>query len=770
MKTLTKILALVLVVAMIACLFVGCNKDDKPVDDPNKTTDNNEETKAPEDEKTLVYATTALSQKFSPFFAASAYDQDVVDLTTGGLLTTDREGNIVRNGIEGETIPYNGTDYTYYSMGNVEVVENADGSVDYNLTMRDDIVFSDGTPATIDDVIFGVYVLCDPTFDGGITLYGVPIEGVDEYRGGMTAKGDLIIAGGRDGESDAYTAEERDAYWAAIDAAGAEMVQGIVDYCCDAFGEDVSVADAMAAWGFEGLEADATNDDAWAMLLEAYEGDVRTANEVEQGYVDLFEAMAEALGDEMANYEKGVATGESAPNIKGVIKTGDYSMTIHTTEYDATAIYNMGLPIAPMHYYGDPSQYDYDNNMFGFTKGDLSIVKAKSTQPMGCGPYTFVSYENGVVTMRANDSYFLGRPKIDNLLLQESTNADYIPGIGKGTFDMAMPSIDDDAVAALQAGNTNGELTGDVFTTKLVDYLGYGYIGVSADLVKVGDDSASQESKYLRNALTTLMAVRRDTVINSYYGDRASIIQYPISNTSWAAPRPADEGYENCYSRDVDGNPIYTEGMTEEERYDAALQAAIGYLKAAGYTWDDATGTFTAAPEGASMKYEILIPGDGTQDHPAYGVAVGASEALATVGFTLQVNDVSGDVWNNALEGNTAELWAAAWQATPDPDMYQVYHSSNAHGNGTNSNHYAIDDADLDQLILDGRASSDTAFRKATYKECFDIIMSWGVELPLYQRKDCTVVSTERVNADTLPQDMTPYWGWKAEIEKLEMN
>jgi len=49
-----------------------------------------------------------------------------------------------------------------------------------------------------------------------------------------------------------------------------------------------------------------------------------------------------------------------------------------------------------------------------------------------------------------------------------------------------------------------------------------------------------------------------------------------------------------------------------------------------------------------------------------------------------------------------------------------------------------------------------------------EIIMDWGCELPTYQRKDCTIASTERVNIDTMPKDMTPYWGWMAELEKLE--
>ena len=292
-------------------------------------------------------------------------------------------------------------------------------------------------------------------------------------------------------------------------------------------------------------------------------------------------------------------------------------------------------------------------------------------------------------------------------------------------------------------------------------------MGINANLVSVGGVAGSQESKDLRLGLMTLLSVYRDTVINSYYGEIASVIQYPISNTSWAAPRPTDEGYQNCYSTDVDGNPIYTEGMSDEQKYDAALQAAIGFFKAAGYTWDEATGTFTAAPEGASMSYEVMIPGMGQQDHPAYGVAVAASEALKTIGIDLVVNDVGNETWNNALEGNTAQIWAAAWQSTPDPDMYQVYHSRNANGQNTNSNHYQIVDETLDELILDARASSDNAYRKATYKECLEIILSWGVELPLYQRKDCSVFSAERVDLNTIPQDMTPYWGWYAEIETM---
>ena len=718
----------------------------------------------------FVFATATFGQKFSPFFATTAYDMDVVDLTQVGALAADRGGAIVENGIEGETINYNGTDYTYYGMGDVTVTQNDDGTVDYTIKIRDDVKFSDGEPVTIDDYIFSFYVLVDPTYDGSSTIYALPIEGMEEYRSGMQSKLDLILGTERAGyeENEYFTQEEYDAFWTAFDAAGEAFAQEIVDYLVAAgynTAED-SVATCAANWCYE-LAEDATTADFFAEMVNTYGYDLSDEGiNLETAGTSILEFITAELGEEaMAAYQTGIQTGEGAPNVSGLTRVDDYTVNLHMTEFDATAIYNVGGYLAPLHYYGNPDEYDYENNKFGFTKGDLSGVKSVTSKPIGAGPYVFDGYSNGVVTLKANEYYFEGKPETDVVLMQEAIDSDYVPGIVTGSFDLAVPSINDETLKAIQDANSNGELQGDVLHTILVDYRGYGYLGINADLVNINDEPGSDASKALRKGFMTLFSVYRDTVINSYYGDRASVIQYPISNTSWAAPKPADEGYHAAYSVDVDGNPIYTEGMTEEERYAAAKEAAIGYFKAAGFTYDEAAGKFTDVEQ----SYEILIPGAGQQDHPAYGVATSAASVLEELGIKLQVNDVGTDVWNNALEGNTAMMWAAAWQATVDPDMTQVYHSDNAHGNGTNSNHYSIDDEELDSLIKEGRGSADTEYRKSIYKNAMEIIMDWGVELPLYQRKDCTVASAERVVIDSLPHDMTPYWGWYAEINTLEL-
>ncbi|MFR5889748.1 MAG: hypothetical protein ACLUFM_01985 [Lachnospiraceae bacterium] len=95
-----------MLLAAIMCLgmFAGCkgNGDKDPA-----STDNGTGTTAPVEQREqnltpLVVGYSAFNEKFSPFFAESAYDQDVMELTQIGLLGNDRQGAIIMKGIEGE--------------------------------------------------------------------------------------------------------------------------------------------------------------------------------------------------------------------------------------------------------------------------------------------------------------------------------------------------------------------------------------------------------------------------------------------------------------------------------------------------------------------------------------------------------------------------------------------------------------------------------------------------------------------------------------------
>ena len=776
MKNAKRTLALLLALVMSLSLLAGCG------DQNGNTSGGNTASDTP-----LVVGYAPFSSKFSPFFSETAYDQDVWVMTQLGLLTSDRTGAIIYKGIEGETIDYNGTDYTYYGPADLEVTENADGTVYYDFTLRDDLKFSDGEPLTIDDVIFSMYVLCDPTYEGNSTLYAQPIQGMEAYRSGMSARQELILAAGPDGytANDYYTEDQYNTFWAAFNAAGVKFAQEILDYlvAAGANAETDSVAAKAANWGFT-LADDATVEDFWAAIVEKYGYDLSDDGiNAEKASSSISELLTAELGDRAGEFSAGVQTGESAANISGIQKTGDYSMRIVMTKVDAVAIYQLGVTIAPMHYYGDKSLYDYDNNSFGFPKGDLSSVRAKTTQPMGAGPYKFVKFENGTVYFEANESYFQGAPKTKYVNFKECiSDDDKLNGVTTGTIDITDPSMSSDTAEAIVAANSNGELTGDKVTTDLVNNLGYGYIGMNAVVMSVGGDPSSQASKDLRKAFGTILSVYRDVAIDSYYGERASVINYPISDTSWAAPRPSDDGYKVAFSTDVEGNDIYTSDMSAEDKYAAAKTAALGYLEAAGYTVAD--GKVTAAPEGAKMEYEVWIPADGKGDHPSFMILTLAKDALAEIGMTLTIKDLtnSADLWT-ALEAQQVAMWAAAWGATVDPDMYQIYYSDVADAGSATSGQnplggskqggsnymYCIADPELDQLIMDARATTDQTYRKAMYKACLDIIIDWAVEIPVYQRQNAIIFSSERVNMDTVTPDITTFYGWLSEVQNIEL-
>ena len=768
MKRSRKLLALLLALVMGLSLLAGCGSntnntannggaanntqtDDTqtPAEDPNETTP-------------LVVATEqGLEGKFSPFFYLSNADNEVVTLTQLGLLTIDRVGNPVLEGIEGETREYNGTEYTYYGPADIVITENEDGSVYYDVTMRDDIVFSDGEPATIDDVIFGIYVYLDPTYDGNSTMRSLPIEGLDAYLSGMSSLYVMLTEAGRENTDFTYwTEEDQTDFWAEVDAAIEPWIQEIVDYCvaAGAVAEGASIAEAAAAWGFADLAADATAVDFFNAIIAKYP-DFVTAVQKETAGSNFFQM----LPSYDSRWSAGVETGESAPNISGIQRTGDYSMRIVTTEIDATMIYQLSLPIAPLHYYGDESLYDYENNSFGFPKGDLSGVKEVTSTPIGAGPYVYKDYSNGQVVFEANPDYYLGAPKIKNFIYQETSEADMITGLQSGTLDVADPSYSTDIAKQVAEINGSEDMDGSVITTRLYDFLGYGYIGVNPNRVKVGDDPDSDASKNLRKAIATIISVYRDEGINSYYGETASVINYPISNTSWAAPVTTDDGYQVAYSVDVNGEPIYTADMDAPARYEAAKQAALGFLEAAGYTIEN--GVATAAPEGASLTYMIDVGAGGQGDHPSFMIMTNAAAALAEIGITLNINDIANanDLYAKYQEGES-DFWAAAWGAATDPDMFQLYHS-----NGT-TNYYQISDPDLDQLIEDGRASTDQTYRKEIYKEAMEIVMDWAVEIPIYQRCEAYLFNTQVVDISTLPTDLTPYWGPLSEVHTLSLH
>lgn len=59
-------------------------------------------------------------------------------------------------------------------------------------------------------------------------------------------------------------------------------------------------------------------------------------------------ALSELIPEDVYAYSTtGVNVGNAVANVAGIVKTGDYSMTLTTSELSTTMIYQLQMPIAP---------------------------------------------------------------------------------------------------------------------------------------------------------------------------------------------------------------------------------------------------------------------------------------------------------------------------------------------------------------------------------------------------------------------------------------
>ena len=167
-RTLSFLLALVMTVGIVLTM-VSCNDGNKPgPEDPDNPTSQYDPEKRP-----FSMSIQTPDGVFNPFFSTSAYDSAIISHTQIGMLSTDKNGNIIC----GEDEPTVAKNYTV-----TESEVNGKKYTTYEFLIKNGIQFSDGTPLTIKDVLFNLYVYLDPAYTGSATIYSTDIVGLMNYR------------------------------------------------------------------------------------------------------------------------------------------------------------------------------------------------------------------------------------------------------------------------------------------------------------------------------------------------------------------------------------------------------------------------------------------------------------------------------------------------------------------------------------------------------------------------------------------------------------
>ena len=122
----------------------------------------------------LVIMTEDLDGLFNPFYSTTGADANIVSMTQIGMLGSHYENGDV-------TVSF-GKDHAVAVLDYVVNYDSATDKTTYTFVLKNDIVFSDGHPLTMEDVLFNLYVYLDPVYTGSSTMYSTDIVGLQDYR------------------------------------------------------------------------------------------------------------------------------------------------------------------------------------------------------------------------------------------------------------------------------------------------------------------------------------------------------------------------------------------------------------------------------------------------------------------------------------------------------------------------------------------------------------------------------------------------------------
>ena len=412
---------------------------------------------------------------FSPFFASADGDRKVAELTQLSLRAV--EGNrapaeITRttgsDGLTSVTIRLqkgllcaDGTEltaddllFTYYVL----MAESYAGPYTVNqLPISGLSVYWNG----MDSNMYGKYMMIyDEIYNGG--KYDADLQkAVEDAKRAAAEKGvsednlesDADVAAAQKA-LDEYDTVRADEIRDAIDDAWRSDAQALVDYTIENYSGTISlrtpysrdevlantglqVAYTMLDRGFGkfddagGFTANSgaswdlsttypTVEDLYTETYEAYNGDVAQYWSIEGiGRADMLAAvqnrLVRAWAPQDADWRGGVQT------VSGVEKVDDSTVRISLTHCDDAILKSLTeVCIAPLHIYGDVTLFDPDNGSFGFTKGDLSAVRANNGKVVGAGEYAYRETDLRTVYLDANENYWLGVSAVPEVILTKA--------------------------------------------------------------------------------------------------------------------------------------------------------------------------------------------------------------------------------------------------------------------------------------------------------------------------------------------------------------
>lgn len=321
------------------------------------------------------------------------------------------------------------------------------------------------------------------------------------------------------------------------------------------------------------------------------------------------------------------------------------------------------LEIIPEHIYGKGDFNNHPNNR----------------KPVGSGPYMLEEWQTGLQLVLRRNPYYWRKsenlPYFDKILYQIilDDNASLLK-LRRGELD-ALTIRPEDLLRRAKSEKFRSQFNIFIYPRPAYSYIGWNMRR------KIFSDSR------VRRALTMLLN-RKKIVERVYYG-MAEIIESPF----------------------MPNTPEYHSGLSI---IPFSPDEAKKLLEEAG--WSDTNGDGVRDKDGEKFQFEVMT----TNANPvAEKILTIYQEDLSRVGIIMQIRLLE---WASLLERVDSRNFDAVlmgWQMPPDPDPYQVWHSSQAE---KGSNFVGFVNKEADELIERGRVCFNREERIMIYRRFQEIV------------------------------------------------
>jgi peptide/nickel transport system substrate-binding protein len=339
-----------------------------------------------------------------------------------------------------------------------------------------------------------------------------------------------------------------------------------------------------------------------------------------------------------------------------------YTFRVTYAKPFAPALESWGMSILPAHLLEGKD----------ITKSDLA------RHPIGTGPYRFKEWIAGQrVTLVENPDYYEGRPYIGSYIYR------IIPDSSTMFMELKAAGVDMMGISPIQyQRETDSPEFKDRFNKYRYPASAYTYLGYNLRHPLFAD-------RRVRQALTS--AINKDEIVQGVLLGMGQVAHGPYKPGTWAY---------NSHIKDFDYNP----------------DRARKLLAEAG--WREKNSDGILVKNGKPFQFTILT-NQGNDQRLKTSVII--QHRLKAVGIDVRIRIIE---WASFLiqfidKGNF-EAVMLGWTISPDPDLFDVWHSSKTGPRELNFIGYK--NPEVDRLLIEGRSTFDMGKRRQCYYRLQEIL------------------------------------------------